>query len=161
MKTRPRILAGLLAATALAGATAQAAEVIEITTPATTRYYMVPSTTAETRTYYAITDPTPTYYYTPEPTVTEVIYEAPTITVEAPRPSEDQRITNDVVDTLASDPWLSGRIGVETRDQEVNLSGTVTTPGQVRRAVRGAQSVPGVRHVTSELRPKVGANTSY
>lgn len=43
----------------------------------------------------------------------------------------------------------------------MSLTGTVTTPGQVRRAVRDAKSVWGVRNVTSELRPKVGANTSY
>ena len=157
MKTRPRMLAGLLAAT-VAAAPVSAAEVIE-------RYYVVPSTTTETRTYYAITDPT--YYYVapsyvaPAPAVTEVIYEAPAITVEAPRLTEDQRITSDVVSVLASDPYLSGRIGVETRDQDVNLSGSVTTPGQVRRAVRDAKSVWGVRNVTSELRPKVGANTTY
>jgi hypothetical protein len=161
MKARPKLLAGLLAAAATAlSAPIGAAELIEVTTPATTRYYVVPSTTTETRTYYAITDPT---YYAPAPaqTVTEVIYEAPAITVEAPRMTEDQRITNDVVSVLAADPYLSGRIGVETRDQDVNLSGTVTTPGQVRRAVRGARSVWGVRNVTSELRPRVGANTYY
>lgn len=104
--------------------------------------------------------PAPTYYSTP-PTVTEVVYEAPRITVEAPRLTDDQRITDDVVHVLAHDPYLSGRIGVETRDQDVSLTGTVTTPGQVRRAVRDAKSVWGVRNVTSELRPKVGANTSY
>ncbi len=159
MNARPKLLAGLLAAAAIAAsAPLYAAELIEVTTPATTRYYVVPSTPTETRTYYAITDPT---YYAPPQTVTEVIYEAPAITVEAPRMTQDQRITTDVVSVLASDPYLSGRIGVETRDQDVNLSGTVTTPGQVRRAVRGAQSVWGVRNVTSELRPRVGANASY
>ena len=153
-----------------------AAEVIE-----TTRYYVVPATT-ETQTYYYVpsTSDTPgyysapstsdsrTYYYVTEgPTyvrqvpVTEVVYTEPAITVEAPRQTEDERITNDVVDVLASDPYLSGRIGVETYDRDVTLSGSVTTPGQIRRAVRGAQSVAGVDHVTSELRPKVGANTSY
>jgi hypothetical protein len=164
MNSRANRLATLLFLGGVA-ATPALAEVIELT-PATTTYYYVPSTTTttttpETRTYYYVTEG-PQYIYTsPTPTVTEVIYEAPAITVESPRLSEDQAITRDVVDTLASDPWLSGRIGVETRDRDVNLTGTVGTPGQVRRAVRGAQSVPGVDHVTSELRPRVGANTSY
>jgi hypothetical protein len=162
MKTQTKRLATLLLIGGVA-ATPALAEVIELR-PATTTYYYVPSTTTtvpDTRTYYYVTEG-PQYIYTaPAPTVTEVIYEAPAITVEAPRLSEDQAITRDVVDTLASDPWLSGRIGVETRDRDVNLTGTVGTPGQIRRAVRGARSVPGVDHVTSELRPRVGANTSY
>ena len=148
MRARPKILATLIAATALAAAPAFSAEVIEYV-------YYAPPTTTTTTTYY-VTEPR--YVYTP--TVTEVIYEAPAITVEAPR-LDDHRITQDVVYTLANDPYLSGRIGVETRDQEVNLSGYVTTPGQVRRAVRDAKSVAGVRNVTSELRSRVGAATSY
>ena len=169
MKVRARILA-VAAAAALAGTLpALAAEVIEITTPATTTtttttYYVAEPTTTyyvtEPRTTYYTTTPAPTYYST-APTVTEVVYEAPRITVEAPRLTDDQRITDDVVHVLAHDPYLSGRIGVETRDQDVSLTGTVTTPGQVRRAVRDAKSVWGVRNVTSELRPKVGANTAY
>jgi hypothetical protein len=157
MKIRPKRLAVLMCA-GLIVATPALAEVIEIA-PATTTYYYVPApTTADSRTYYYVTEG-PRYVYTP--TVTEVVYEAPVITVEAPRLTGDQRITSDVVDSLASDPYLSGRIGVQTRDRDVNLSGSVGTPGQIRRAVRDARSVPGVDHVSSELRPRVGANTSY
>ena len=58
--------------------------------------------------------------------------------------------------TGPSDPYISGRIGVETRDNEVTLSGSTTTPGQARRAARDAYSVPGVRNVSNEIRPKVG-----
>lgn len=159
MNARPKRLATLLCA-GLVAATPAFAEMIEIT-PATTTYYYVPSTPSDSRTYYYVTEG-PQYVYTsPAPVVTEVVYEAPVITVEAPRYTEDQRITNEVVDTLAADPRLSGRIGVQTRDRDVHLSGTVGTPGQVRRAVRDARSVPGVDHVSSELRPRVGANTSY
>ena len=152
MTARPKRLAMLICAGLLAATPALA-----------TTYYYIPSTSPQpdTRTYYYVTEGPQYVYVAPEPTVTEVIYEAPAITVEAPRLTEDQAITNDVVDTLANDPWLSGRIGVETRDRDVNLTGTVGTPGQIRRAVRGAKSVPGVDHVTSELRPRVGANTSY
>jgi hypothetical protein len=157
MTRRSKIFSTLVAAGIAATAgPALAAQVIETTT-----YYVVPDGAAgDTRAYYYVTQGPQYIYTTPAPT-TEVIYEEPPITVEAPRLTEDQRITGDVVDTLANDPWLSGRIGVETRDRDVNLTGTVTTPGQIRRAVRGARSVPGVDHVTSELRPRVGANTSY
>ena len=155
MTLRPKRLSTLLFSAALLGAVPALADVT---------YYYVPSTTAaDTRTYYYVTEG-PQYIYTapayPAPTTT-VVYEEPAIIVEAPRFTEDQRITHDVIDTLAADPWLSGRIGVETRDRDVNLTGTVGTPGQVRRAIRGAKSVPGVDHVSSELRPRVGANTSY
>ena len=158
MNARPKLIAALLCAGAMtAAAPGFAAEVIEITTPATT-YYYAPAA-SDTRTYYYVTEG-PAYTYT-RPVVTEVVYESPPIVVEAPRLTEDQRITNEVIDTLASDPYLSGRIAVQTYDRDVNLSGSVTTPGQVRRAVRNAKSVWGVENVTSELRPRVGSNTSY
>ena len=154
MTRRSKLFAALVAAgLAIAAGGALAAEVIETTT-----YYYVPSATSDTRTYYYVTEGPG---YVAQVPVTEVVYAEPAITVEAPRLTEDQRITNDVVDVLARDPYLSGRIGVETYDRDVTLSGSVTTPGQVRRAVRGARSVPGVAHVTSELRPKVGSSTSY
>jgi hypothetical protein len=177
MNARPKRLATLVCAGLVAAATPVLAAEVIYTAPATTYYYAAPATTihttptsrlynapstVESRTYYYVTEgPSYTYTPAPEPTVTEVIYEAPAITVEAPRLTEDQRITSDVVDVLANDPYLSGRIGVETRDRDVHLSGNVATPGQVRRAVRGAKGVWGVDNVTSELRPRVGANTSY
>jgi hypothetical protein len=164
MNARPKLTAALLSAGLMAAAAPGfAAEVVEIVSPATT-YYYVPAP-SDTRTYYYVTEG-PTYSYRAPtvtysaPTVTEVIYESSPIIVEAPR-TEDQRITNDVVNTLANDPYLSGRIAVQTYERDVNLSGSVTTPGQVRRAVRNAKSVWGVENVTNELRPRVGANTSY
>ena len=42
------------------------------------------------------------------------------------------------MDELASDPRLSGRIGVDTYRNEVTLRGRVSTPGQVDRAGRDA-----------------------
>ena len=80
------------------------------------------------------------------------------VIVTAPPLSEDQAITRDVVDTLVTNPRLSGRIGVETRNNTVSLTGRVATPGQVRAAERDAKSVPGVREVQSELRPSVGGS---
>jgi len=123
----------------------------------TTTYYYTP---APVTTYYYTSPPATTYYYprTYEPTVIEVRTE-PAITVEAPLLTEDQAINADVVDRLAGDPWLSGRIGVETRNNDVTLSGTVTTPGQVRRAINDTRTVPGVRSVNNELRSRVGGSS--
>ena len=166
MTATPKRLAMLISAGFLAAAPAFADTyylVPSTSTSETTTYYYVPSSPQpDTRTYYYVTEGAPQYIYTtPTTTVTDVIYEEPAITVLSPRLTEDQAITSDVVDTLASDPRLSGRIGVETRNRDVNLTGTVGTPGQIRRAVRDTRSVPGVDNVTSELRPRVGANTSY
>jgi hypothetical protein len=116
-------------------------------TPTVREVYEAPPTTV----YYV---PSTTYYYA-QPATT-VVYEAPAIEVTAPYLTGDRRITADVVDTIAADPWISGRVGVETRDSNVNLSGIVTTPGQARRAERDAKSVPGVRNVENELRTRVG-----
>ena len=101
--------------------------------------------------YYVTTDTAPRYYY---------YYEAaPPVTVYAPRYyDEDDRITADVVDTLAYDPRLSGRIGVDSYNGRVQLTGRVATPGQMRIAQQDAMSVPGVREVSNELRPRVGGS---
>src|SRR6185436_13715930 len=47
----------------------------------------------------------------------------PSITVTEQRLTEDQRIQLQVMDALARNTTLSGKVGVETRDQIVNLSG--------------------------------------
>ncbi len=167
--TRKTSASLLIAASAAFAAPSMAAEVIGITTPATTRYYVAPATTyyapattyyAPATTYYApatttyyYTEPARTYYYEPATTVT---YVEPSITVTEQRLPDDVRITNDVIDAIADDPYISGRIAVETYDNDVTLSGSTTTPGQARRAARNAYSVPGVRSVSNELRPKVG-----
>ncbi|HET9651525.1 MAG TPA: BON domain-containing protein [Usitatibacter sp.] len=114
--------------------------------------------TAPTTTYYVTTDddyvpPTTYYYYEPAATQT---YSEPPIVVTEPRATEDELITQDVVDTLASDPRLSGRIGVETTDREVELSGIVTSWGQALRAERDARSVPGVSNVHNTLATRIG-----
>lgn len=56
--------------------------------------------------------PAPTHYSTP-PTVTEVVYEAPRITVEAPRLTDDQRITDD--GSTSSPTTRTCRAGSESR----------------------------------------------
>jgi len=116
------------------------------TVPATT-YYYVPSTPDP---YYAPS--TDTYYYAPS--TTTVYYEPPVI-VQAPR-STDEAINDDVVDTIASDPRIAGRIGVDTFRGDVTLNGRVGTPIQAELAERDAKSVDGVNDVTNRIRPVVG-----
>ena len=61
-----------------------------------------------------------------------------------------------VMEVLANNPELSGKVGVESRDQVVNLSGYLLTSGQVMRAGRDASKVQGVRYVVNEIRPRLG-----
>lgn len=82
------------------------------------------------------------------------------ITVTKPRLTEDQRIQAEVMERLAANPRLSGKIGVESHDSVVHLSGYLMTSGQVGHAERDARSVRGVRHVQNEIRPRIGAITS-
>lgn len=84
----------------------------------------------------------------------------PAITVTEQRLTEDERIQFQVMDALARNPTLTGKVGVETRDQVVNLSGYLMTNGQVMRAGREAGSVMGVRYVVNEIRPRVGPITN-
>ena len=146
MNTRPSIRAAAIAALALAATPALASHIVEVyTTPTgSTVYYQVPH-----ETYYYV-EPRTTYYYEPS-----VAY-APPIIVDAPYVTTDQAITNDVVDVLATDPRLSGKIGVVTEDRSVRLTGRVATPGQARIAGLDAQGVDGVREVRNELRTRVG-----
>ena len=124
------------------------------------------------RIYY--TDPAPVVTYPdPNPAVTYTApeyvapgypvteYPAPeyasdSITVTAPRGEQDRMITNDVVDRIATDPGVSGQVGVDTYRNNVTLTGRVSTPAQVDRAERDAKSVPGVNDVTNTIRPRVG-----
>jgi osmotically-inducible protein OsmY len=78
------------------------------------------------------------------------------ITIYADRATESQLITRDVVDEIARDPQISGYVGVETRHNDVTLSGLVTTPGQAERAARDARRVDGVRNVSNNVRARVG-----
>jgi osmotically-inducible protein OsmY len=84
----------------------------------------------------------------------------PALTITAQNLALDQRIQADVMNVLASNPSLSGRVAVESKDQVVNLSGQLWTAGQVYRAGRDAAGVPGVRYVVNEIRPVVGAVTN-
>jgi BON domain-containing protein len=80
----------------------------------------------------------------------------PPTEVTAPPLTQDQAINRDVVEILQRNPRLTGKIGVETKDREVTLTGVVVTPGQVYLAGNDARSVEGVRYVYNQLRSKVG-----
>jgi hyperosmotically inducible periplasmic protein len=80
------------------------------------------------------------------------------ITVEERRLSEDERIQAQVMDRLAAAPRLSGKIGVESHDAVVTLTGYTSTAGQAYRAGREAGSVMGVKYVRNEIRPRIGGS---
>jgi len=94
-----------------------------------------------------------------EPSVV-VAQAEPGITVTEQRLSEDQRIQAQVMDRIANDSRLSGKIGVESKDRVVRLSGYTLTSGQARHAERDAWSISNVKHVVNEIRPRVGGIAS-
>jgi hypothetical protein len=93
----------------------------------------------------------------PAPVVEQSVSQPP-ITVEAPRLTLDQRIQADVMDRLANAPNISGKIGVESLDANVTLTGYTATAGQAYRAGRIAGSVDGVKYVQNEVRGRVGGS---
>ena len=80
----------------------------------------------------------------------------PSITVTEQRLTVDERIQADVMDVIRRNETLTGKVGVESNDQVVTLSGWLVNSGQIMRANRDARSVDGVRDVVNEIRPKVG-----
>lgn len=84
-------------------------------------------------------------------------YVAPATVVTANRSAEDQAITATVIERIAADPLISGRVGVDTQRSVVTLSGRVATPVQADRAVRHAMRTTGVREVDNQLRSHPGA----
>jgi osmotically-inducible protein OsmY len=61
-----------------------------------------------------------------------------------------------VVDRLAADSRLSGRIGVETYRHVVSLTGRVSTTGQRDHAEQVVRGVDGVWDVQNFIRTRVG-----
>lgn len=94
----------------------------------------------------------------PAPVVERVAPVEPTITIEQKRMTLDERIQSEVMDRLAGAPNLSGRIGVESHEAVVTLTGYTTTSGQAYRAERAARSVEGVRSVDNRIRARVGGS---
>jgi len=107
----------------------------------------------------AAPEATPTPKHEAPAAVAQVPVE-PAITIEKPRLTPDQRIQAEVMEMLAANPTLSGKIGVVSEDRVVTLTGYTLTSGQAWRAGRDAGRVEGVRHVVNEIRPRVGGITS-
>lgn len=82
----------------------------------------------------------------------------PAIEVTRPRLTPDQRIQADVIDLLARNPDISGKIGVVAENAVVTLTGYTATSGQAHRAARAARGVDGVREVSNHIRPRVGGS---
>ena len=82
------------------------------------------------------------------------------LVVEERRLSEDKRIQSVVMDALAHDARLTGKIGVESHASVVRLTGWTSTVGQAERAGRMARGVTGVRYVENLIRPRVGGMVS-
>ena len=95
---------------------------------------------------------------TPTPVVERSYVAQPALTIEERRLSEDERIQLVVMDRLANNPRLSGKIGVESNDAVVTLTGFTRTVGQAWHAERDARSVVGVRYVQNQIRPRVGGS---
>jgi len=100
--------------------------------------------------------PTPTPSQEVVPVVERSVAQPP-VTVETRRLSLDERIQGDVMDAIYNMPNISGKIGVESHDAVVTLTGYTMTGGQAWRAARTAGSIQGVRYVQNEIRPRVGA----
>jgi len=82
----------------------------------------------------------------------------PPVTIEERRLTLDERIQGDVMDAIYNMPNVNGKIGVESHNAVVTLSGYTTTAGQAWRAARTAGSVQGVRYVQNDIRPRLGGS---
>jgi hypothetical protein len=154
MKKLPAIV--LAAGTAFAAPAF--AETVYYTTTTTapervTEYYWDASTGQYVSRSTVNYDQPTTYVYTEPTTVT---YVDNPIVVTAPYLTEDEAITDDVIDRIAADPSIHGRIGVDTYENKVTLSGRVGTPWQAEKAASHAQSAPGVREVDNQIRGRIG-----
>jgi hypothetical protein len=95
----------------------------------------------------------------PAPAIEPVAAPAePPITIEQKRMTLDERIQSEVMDRLANAQDISGRIGVESHEAVVTLTGYTTTSGQAYRAERAARGVEGVRYVDNRIRARVGGS---
>ena len=88
----------------------------------------------------------------------EPIEAQPPVTVEERRLSTDERIQGDVMDALLRARNLHGKIGVESKDAVVTLSGWTLTAGEAYRAQRTAGAIEGVRYVQNGIRPRIGGS---
>ena len=69
----------------------------------------------------------------------------------------DTAVRAAIIDRLAADPRLQGRVGVVVTDKIATLTGTVTDPNQVAWAEEDARSVDGVIQVTNLVRADIAS----
>ena len=79
------------------------------------------------------------------------------VIVEEQRLSTDLQIQSRVMDRLATLTRIEGRIGVESRDAVVTLSGWTRTTAEAGIAEAEARKVPGVASVHNAIRPRMSA----
>jgi hypothetical protein len=94
----------------------------------------------------------------PPPTVAEQSLTQPGIVIEERRLTEDERIQAVVMDRIATLDNVSGKVGVESRDSVVTLTGYTSTAGQAWRVERTARGVQGVKYVQNQIRPRIGGS---
>ncbi|HXS51477.1 MAG TPA: BON domain-containing protein [Usitatibacter sp.] len=162
MKARLHIAIPLLLATTAAlaatGYTLQSSETHPYAAPAASDNWVAPapneqpaaSTNATQSIAAPAVAPAPVAAPAPAP------YEEPRVEINAPRLSEDELLRNAVMDRLANDRALAGKVGVEAYRHTVSLTGRVTTTGQIERASTLARSVDGVWRVDNYLLARVG-----
>lgn len=159
--------AALMGAIAAVAATAWAAGDKRGNSSYVPRYTVIEERTSVTTTYAQPAPPSISVHESLSPNETVVtttesrpvyVLERTAITVEERRLTEDERIQSEVMDRLAGNPRLDGRIGVETRDSVVRLTGWTRTVGQARAAERDARGIEGVRYVRNEIRARVGGS---
>ncbi|HZZ94906.1 MAG TPA: BON domain-containing protein [Usitatibacter sp.] len=79
------------------------------------------------------------------------------VIVEGQRVLSDAAIQERVASRLMANTRLEGRIGVESHDAVVTLSGWTRTEGQAWIAAMEARNVAGVAYVHNMIRPRMGA----
>ena len=85
------------------------------------------------------------------------VAEAP-IVIEQKAMTLDERIQSQVMERIAGMSNASGRIGVESHDAVVTLTGYTVTAAQAHRVERTARSVDGVRAVDNQIRARIGGS---
>lgn len=94
----------------------------------------------------------------PAPALERADVSAPPIVIEQKAMTLDERIQSQVMDRLAATERLSGKIGVESNDAVVTLTGYTVTAAMAHRAERAALGVQGVRGVDNRLRARIGGS---
>ena len=74
------------------------------------------------------------------------------VIVQAARQAADERVTQQVQETLTTDPWIyAEHITVTTRDGVVRLEGFVGDTAERLRILRLCRKIPGTRRVVDAL----------